>query len=692
MDFFFGEYFGDTINLKGTTLATQPISLFHQPRELIQAYYDAPKVTINDAKVIFLGDGGVGKTRTIKRLLNGGEPGDYPTELTPGIEITDYPTTYEGHPVDLRIWDFGGQEIMHAMHRCFLTDRTCYVVMVSNRFGNRTQRARYWLKTIDSFAKNCPVILAVNLWDTDEGIDGVNGELLEQEFPNVKKIIPYSAKGSDKDHFNRLTEAIVEQASRLDSCGMEFPESWANIRADLSKWAEKDRYISKADYLSICAKNGETDPQICGWLLEWFNDLGVCFSYHTDKTSGQELEDYQVLDPRWLVNAVYLIINDGRNYAQQSCLPLKGVWNLLKTGGGTSADAKYEESECTYILEVMRKFRLAYQEEDEKLEFIPALCPDKWEDPPQTKGWDSHVTYEMRYKYLPDSVLHQLMIYGKDKLKLEQAWSGGMELSNDKDRYHAVIYLRAEDSTLEINAYAKDGRKPWELLEDLRSELERINKDLNLEAEDVIVMQKKRQTAHFPVAAVLKAKKRNIPTLYAMDGGELEEYRVDEILGAAFDMDKVDKEKEKAKEENRPMSEKNMSGGNTYVNNYFSGGLHGGQNFGSTVNNYTSEDAKELLQQFLTYLERRDEKVEALLTSLMADLRKSQEPAVQELVAEVDDTAKKKGLVPSFIGAFGKALEVGANVATFAPFIYKYAPQIASAANTAANTLSGFLK
>lgn len=227
LNFSFNEFSWDGINLDCTTLSTQPISLFHQPRELIQAYYDAPKDTINDAKVIFLGDGGVGKSRTIKRLLNGGELGDYPTELTPGIDISSYRTTCNGHPVDLCIWDFGGQEIMHAMHRCFLTDRTCYVVMVSNRFGNRTQRARYWLKTIDSFAKNCPVILAVNLWDTDEGIDGVNGKLLEAEFDNLKKIITYSAKGSDKDHFNRLTEAIVEQASRLDSCGMEFPQSWA---------------------------------------------------------------------------------------------------------------------------------------------------------------------------------------------------------------------------------------------------------------------------------------------------------------------------------------------------------------------------------------------------------------------------------------------------------------------------------
>lgn len=376
-----------------------------------------------------------------------------------------------------------------------------------------------------------------------------------------------------------------------------------------------------------------------------------------------------MLDPRWLVNAVYLIINKGnhkgkteRRMTKDGTINLELVQLLLEKGGGTAPGMHYTEQECGYILNVMRKFRLSYPNNEES-EFIPALCPAEWKKAPQTEGWDSHVTYEMRYKYLPDSVLHQLMIYGKDKLKLEQAWSGGMELSNDKGRYHAVIYLRAEDSTLEINAYAKEDRKPWELLDDLRSELERINKDLNLDAEDVIVMKKNQQTAHFPVAAVLKAVERHIPTLYSVDGGELEEYRVDEILGAAFDMDKVAAEQEKAEEEKRPMSERYI----TYnITNNFSGDFHGDQNYGSTVNHNTTEDAKKLLQQFLDYLERRDEKAEALLTEALAALRENREPEVQKLVAEIDDTAKKKSCLQSVTSVLGKVIEGGANAAAIA--------------------------
>lgn len=207
-------------------------------------------------------------------------------------------------------------------------------------------------------------------------------------------------------------------------------------------------------------------------------------------------------------------------------------------------------------------------------------------------------------------------------------------------------------------------------MEILRSELRNINTDLNLEVEDVIVMQKNQQTAHFPVAAVLKAVERHIPTLYSVDGGELEEYRVDEILGAAFDMKKVAVEQEKAKEEKRPMSEQNI----TYnITNNFSGDFHGDQNCGSTVNHNTTEDAKELLQQFLTYLDRRDEKTAKALMDLLETLRKNQEPAVQELAADVENGTKKgKNIFQSFTSAVGKALEVGANAVAIAPVIEKF--------------------
>ncbi len=168
-------------------------SVCFQPRELVEAYYRAPKTSIRESKVIFLGDGGVGKSFTIQRLLHGGDAGDYPTEVTPGIDISDYHVQQPDRDFHIHFWDFGGQEIMHAMHRCFLTTRTCYVVVVCNRMRDLTGQARYWLNNINSFAEGSPVILAINLWD-DIPTWELDSTRLHREFPNLVQIIPYSAK------------------------------------------------------------------------------------------------------------------------------------------------------------------------------------------------------------------------------------------------------------------------------------------------------------------------------------------------------------------------------------------------------------------------------------------------------------------------------------------------------------------
>ena len=181
------SYYGEGIYLGGATLSTQPISIFRESDEVIRAYYDAPKKAVRESKVIFLGDGGAGKTHTIKRILNNGNDDNIGTDVTLGISIQPY-TAHEGGADEFKInfWDFGGQENMHAMHRCFLTERTLYVVVINNRW-DLDQQARYWLDNIRSFAPNSPVILAVNLW---EGIHkyGLDTNRLHRDYPNLVEV------------------------------------------------------------------------------------------------------------------------------------------------------------------------------------------------------------------------------------------------------------------------------------------------------------------------------------------------------------------------------------------------------------------------------------------------------------------------------------------------------------------------
>ena len=546
----------DGIYLHGTTLATQPISLFNQTRSLVENYYAEKKIEINEAKVIFLGDGDVGKTYTIKRLLRQGEieteknADEYKTTMTHGIIISSYIYQDNDQKIDIHFWDFGGQDIMHSMHRCFLTERTCYLVMVSTRTPDIMERARYWLRSIISFANNSPVILFVNQWEnmTEKRLDESR---LKKEFLNLRNIIYLSSKKTSKENFMKIEKIIVERVRELDCCGMKIPITWNAIQNKLRNIAKKEYkfYITQQEYFDICSCNGldsqcaTSNGDIRIWLLEWFNDLGICFSYH-QYTSKIPLQSYKVLNPEWLTNAIYLIIMNGNQYAINGVLTLGSIKTILRhPEDGESGNISYlqginyNSDECGYILEVMRKFSLSYSI-PEKGEFIPALCPDSIlnNDKLIPEQWDktcpqhSHISYEMSYTYLPDIVVHRLMIYCQKYLRIDLCWRKGMRIDFFSFGLTAIIDIGNGNDNLSIDLYAYGNHAPWELLQPLRECILNINKELNLHSIDYVVVQGSNQKDRFKVEWLLKQKNRGRNFV----SGEDDDYEVTSLLGDTF--------------------------------------------------------------------------------------------------------------------------------------------------------------
>lgn len=91
--------------------------------EDILDYYFRPKRPLLEAKLILVGRGAVGKTSLVNRLVHNIFGKERKTE---GIKITGWDVPLpDGEQAHLNVWDFGGQEIMHATHQFFLTRRAC---------------------------------------------------------------------------------------------------------------------------------------------------------------------------------------------------------------------------------------------------------------------------------------------------------------------------------------------------------------------------------------------------------------------------------------------------------------------------------------------------------------------------------------------------------------------------------------
>ena len=81
---------------------------------------------------------------------------------TEGIRITNWSLPVGKDTFRLNVWDFGGQEIMHATHQFFMTERSLYLLVLNGREGGEDLDAEYWLKHVQSFGGKSPVIVVLN--------------------------------------------------------------------------------------------------------------------------------------------------------------------------------------------------------------------------------------------------------------------------------------------------------------------------------------------------------------------------------------------------------------------------------------------------------------------------------------------------------------------------------------------------
>ncbi|MCI8326693.1 MAG: GTP-binding protein [Lachnospiraceae bacterium] len=475
------EYSENGLSLYQTKLLCQPISLFEQKRELIDAYYEEEKIHLNETKVVFLGDGEAGKSHIIERMKQQGEKiSQFCEQATPGIKISQEHYQIESEEVCLQIWDFGGQEIMHSMHRFFLTDRTLYVIVLNSRDNTQDERAKYWLNNIKSFANGCPVILVLNKMDQNPSAS-LNERLLMNDYPQIVTTLKMSALEDEKRKFHELTEQILSTVKEFDSYAMEFPVSWSRVKNILS--GMRGNYIKDKEYRSICEENGVKNTRIQNWLLDWFHDLGVSFNY---RKKDELLGAYMVLKPQWITNAIYIILFNGSDEAKNGMILIHKIVELLKNPPRSVEKIQYDIEEMPYILGVMRRFEISYQI-DEQTEFIPMMCDKNQYRDVEEFFEEESLEYFMEYEYLPNNVLHKLMIKMRDDLAMEKVWLTGMILSSFDGRVSALV--RMHDKKIEIFIKSSDiaVNPPKEYLAEIRRNLLRINQDLNLEARDMIV-------------------------------------------------------------------------------------------------------------------------------------------------------------------------------------------------------------
>ncbi len=440
-----------------------------KPLDILDYYFrtrQGEKRPLNEAKLILVGYGDVGKTSLVSRLVNNTFNKDSPQ--TEGIQITHWPVQLNGSEnIRLNIWDFGGQEIMHATHQFFLTQRSLYILVLNGRQGHEDADAEYWLNLIESFGDESPVLIVLNKIKAHPF--DLNRRALRQKFLNIVDFLETDCETNDG--LDTLCQTIKRETDRLKHLRDAFPASWFGIKDQIATMPEN--FISFERYRTLCANQGETDPTAQERLSTYLHNLGIILNYKDDL----RLRDTHVLNPQWVTKGIYTILN-AKKLSQN-----KGELNVCDFGAILDPQ-DYPPERHAYLFELMRKFELCVRfPEDEGRYLIPQLL-DK-QQPPEADGFAPTECLNFQYHYptLPEGLLPRFIVRTYTLSTSQPRWRTGVILKFDGDT--ALVKADIQAKKVYISVMGSSGSRRT-LLNIIRSNFEHIHSSFTFQPEEMV--------------------------------------------------------------------------------------------------------------------------------------------------------------------------------------------------------------
>jgi internalin A len=413
---------------------------FQKPRLILDYYFrtrtDQNRRPLREAKLILVGRGEVGKTSLVKRLVE--NRFTRREDRTQGIRITQWPLAVKrGEEVRMHVWDFGGQEIMHATHQFFLTDRSVYMLVLDGRGGQQEAEADYWLRIVTSFAPESPVLVVLNKMLKDPF--DLNRRALQDKYPRIKAFVETdcdntnakSEPGAKGLGIDELRKAIARETNQLPDLRAAFPAAWFEIKEKLSK--SKKNFLPFDEYRAICTKYGEQDEGAQESLATHLHRLGIALNFREDR----RLRDTHVLNPHWVTEGIYGLLNSARLAAAKGELRVGDMKKELN-------QTRYPERMHQFLLDLMEKFELCFSFPTGGRYLIPELL-----DPQQPKEADKFdpagcLNFQYHYPVLPAGLLPRFIVR--------------THVLSEKHRWRTGVILNFEGNTALVKADLQERR------------------------------------------------------------------------------------------------------------------------------------------------------------------------------------------------------------------------------------------
>lgn len=240
--------------------------------------------------------------------------------------------------------------------------------------------------------------------------------------------------------------------------------------------------------------------------------------------------DTHVLEPKWITNAVYKIINSEELAQSKGVLKISRLDDILKKK--TKTDYRYPPNKYRYVIDLMMKFELCYEIDSDTV-LIPDLL--KSQEPSFHFDYAQSLKFLIEYDFLPKSVMPRFIVKMHKDIKNNLKWRTGVVLE-DKDLYAtAVIKADIRDKKIYIYVNGEQKRNYFSVicrtLKDINESFEKLefveliplpdNRDVKVEYRELLGLERMKKL-HITIGKL--GKEYSVKQL--LDGIEKKEERM----------------------------------------------------------------------------------------------------------------------------------------------------------------------
>jgi small GTP-binding protein len=406
------------------------------PQEILAHYkriYEEGGRELGEARVLVVGEGGVGKTSLVRRLID--NTFDAKEDTTLIVEKRPLPLG----DVRAQVWDFGGQEHMHATHQFFFSGRSLYLLVFDTRASLEQNKVEYWLTLINAYSQNAPVILVGNKCDQHE-MD-IEKRRLREKYPNIRGFVGTSASAGQ--NIAELRQMIQDEVRAMPQVRVLFSADYLAVKDEMETLDKP--HISHEQFVAICERHGVSDEKDQDTLLDLLHDLGTIL-YFRDAEGNPLLPALGVLNPNWVTGGVYRIVTNAKlKDTHKGRLSMTLLREILSAPEYT----RHVED----IAKLLERFELCYRADDSSY-WLPSLMEK--DEPANLGDFTSAMKFEYVYPELPKSVIVRFIVKTHKMILDNKVWRYGVLLkldgntalvrADERDK-RVSIFLAGEEST-----------------------------------------------------------------------------------------------------------------------------------------------------------------------------------------------------------------------------------------------------